>query len=269
MGFYSPRLMFKKYQPFTDYLTHHSGARWELVIKPTYEAIVAALCDGDVDVAYLGPFSYIRAHEQCGAVAVVQLFTDGISSFRSLLMVREDSAIHSLDDLHGRRIGFGSTLSTSSHLVPLSILERAGLLNGDIECIYFGNHERAIQALVLGEVDACGVRDLVGQRYLERGLRVLATSSPLPNFPLAVGPHTLPAVRQRVVHTLVELPRTSAAAADELATLDVEFQSGFATVTDAEYDGIRELARQVFGDQGWLGWAEDLRCARARTAPVE
>jgi phosphonate transport system substrate-binding protein len=257
VSFYNPRIMYLKYQPLVDYLSARTGRPWELVISPSYEETVEALCDGRLALAYLGPLTYVRAHARCGALPVVRLNTDGSSTYRSLIMVRRDSPISSLAGLAGKRFGFGSPLSTSSHLVPRAMLMDAGVVPGrDVRCVYYEHHERAARAVLLGEVEACGIRDTVGRKFEQRGLRVLAESVPIPNFPLVLAHDADGWLRQEVVRALVVLPRADPAAREIIAGWDEELASGFALTSDGEFDAVRELGRRVFGPY-YLELSED------------
>jgi phosphonate transport system substrate-binding protein len=115
-----------------------------------------------------------------------------------------------------------------------------------------------------GEADACGVRDIVGDRFLKRGLRLLAQSDPIPNFPVVVAPGAGDDVRDALKHVLVDLPRQVPALARVMATWDRELAGGFAPATDAEYEGIRELTRDVLGEDALTLPEEDLKCAGIR-----
>jgi len=261
VGFYNPRLMYLKYQELVDYLTETTGRRWELVIGSSYEETVEGLCSGTLDLAYLGPFTYVQAHARCGALPVVRLRTLGRETYRSLMLVRTDSPIREVSDLGGRRFGFGSPLSTSSHLVPRAILMEAGLAAGkDVECRYFRHHERAARAVLLGEVEACGVRDIVGEKYVGRGLRVLARSDPIPNFPLVVGPGDDGTIRRMIVRALLEVPQKEPAVRARMGCWDRELAGGFLPAADADYDGVRVLARRVFGPRALLLGPGALQC---------
>jgi phosphonate transport system substrate-binding protein len=174
---YNPRLMFVKYQPLVDYLSEWTERRWELAVSASYEDAVDDLCARRVALAYLGPLSYVRAHDHCGAEPLVQLRKGGGDVYYTDVLVRADSPFERLEDLAGHRFGFGDVLSASSHLVPRAMLQDAGLEPGrDVQCLYFGQHERAARAVLMGEAEACGVRDLVGEAFLHRGLRRLARS---------------------------------------------------------------------------------------------
>ncbi len=261
VSFYNPHLMYLKYQPLMDYLTRQTGAEWELAISPTYEEAVRELCAGGTAVAYLGPLTYVRAHEVCGAVPVVRLQTRGLASYRSLILVRQDNPIRSLKELAGSRFGFGAPLSASSHLVPGLMLLEAGLVPGrDVVCRYYWHHERAAKAVVSGEVQACGVRDLVGEKFLGRGLRVLATSEPIPNFPIVLSPKSPAGTREEIVRALVTLPAQDRAVQTLVASWDEELAGGFVESSDAEFAGIRAMAARLFGPL-WVTTPEGaLRC---------
>jgi phosphonate transport system substrate-binding protein len=262
VSFYYPRLMFLKYGPLVEYLSEQTGRRWELRLGTTYEQTAGELCAGRLTAAYLGPLTYIRAHEACGAEPVARLNTGGEESYRSYILVREGSPIRDLADLKGRRFAFGSPLSTSSHLVPRDILIRAGLEPGkDVQCAFLEHHEEAARAVQMGEVDACGVRDIVGDRFLQKGLRLLVKSDPIPNFPVVIAPGTAPDVSRQLARVLVDLPRQDPEIAQAMASWDRELADGFARTTDAEYDTIRDLAREVLGAGGLTLPEEALRCA--------
>lgn len=261
VGFYNPRLMYLKYQPLADYLSRHTGEKWELEISTTYQGTVQALCEGRLALAYLGPFTYVRAHQACGVVPVVRLNTAGSDTYRSLIMVREDSPIRTVEQLMGKRVAFGAPLSVSSHLMPRAMIMAAGLDPGrDIDCLYFGHHDRAARAVLIGEADACGVRDIVGQRYAHRGLRIVATSDPIPNFPLVGAPGMAKSLREELIQVLVDLPWEDPKVAKEMSAWDVELSAGFARCCDGDFNPIRTLARKVFGEQALKTSGEDLCC---------
>jgi phosphonate transport system substrate-binding protein len=216
-------------------------------------------------VAYLGPFTYLRAADACGARVAVRLDTRKQATFRAYIMVRDDSPVRTLADLSGKLFGFGSELSTSSHLMPRLMLERAGLRPGlDVACTYFGHHERAARAVLMGEVAACGVRDLVGDLFKQRGLRVLAQSDPLPNFPLAVARGAPPGLGDALARVLVDVPRGDPAVARLFASWDEELSSGFARPAADEYASVLKLATTLFGPQALTMPLSALTCGPGR-----
>jgi phosphonate transport system substrate-binding protein len=262
---YNPRLMYLKFQPLVDYLTGATGSPWNLVVVPSYERLVQDLCSGKLTVAYLGPFAYARAHAACKALPVVKLATGGKPTYRGLIMVRADSPLKNLPDLAGKRIGFGPPMASASYLEGRAILEEAGLHPGlDVACRHYAHHEEAARAVLLGEVDACGVREIVGEKYTRRGLRVLARSEEIPNFVLALAPGSEPALPDELVRALVLLPRQDSRTAEMIRSWDEELAGGFLPASDADYEAVRRLAVRLFGPSALTLPEASLECRPGR-----
>ena len=260
VSFYNPRLMYVKYQPLVDYLSDHTEEHWELSVSDSYQEAVDRVCAGHVALAYLGPFAYLRAHARCGVEPLLRLRMRGQDVFYSDVLVRSDDPFERLEDLAGYRIGFGDVLSASSHLVPRAMLEAAGLEPGrDVACRYYGQHEEAARAVLLGEVEACGVRDVIGEVFLRRGLRRLARSSPIPTHPWVLPPHTAPARRERLGDVLLAFPGDAAPQRGE-EQWDLELAGGFTSARDADYDVVRRLADRVFGPGSLRRPPGELQC---------
>jgi phosphonate transport system substrate-binding protein len=248
VSFYNPRLMYLKYQPLVDYLSATTGDTWELLITPSYEKTIEVLCTRKVDLAYLGPYTYLRAHDACDVHPLVRLNTDGKATYRSLVLVKSNSPVRTLADLAGKRFAFGSPMSTSSHLVPRALLEEAGLRAGvDYSCLYLMHHDGAVRAVLLGEADACGVRDIVGDKYTPQPLRVLARSGEIPNFPLVLAPGSPAELHDALLRVLVDQPQRQPELAERIARFDEELAGGFLPCSEADYLPIRTLAIRIFG----------------------
>jgi phosphonate transport system substrate-binding protein len=258
---YNPRLLFLKYQPLVDYLSASTGSPWDLVIVPTYDRIVTDLCSGKVTAALLGPFAYVRAHAACEALPVAKLATGGKKDYRGLILVRDDSSLRHLRDLAGKSFGFGPPVATASYMEMLALLESAGLEPGkNVSCRHFAHHEEAARAVLLGEVDACGVRDIVGEKYARRGLRILARTEPIPNFVLALRPATGAAIREALLEALVRRPRENPSIRETMRGWDEELAGGFLPAADAEYDAVRRLAERLFGPSALTAPEASLEC---------
>jgi phosphonate transport system substrate-binding protein len=246
---YTPRVMYLKYQPLTNYLESATGNPWDLVLVASYEKEVEDLCAGKLTMAYLGPYTYARARAACPVIPVAKLYTRGKPTYRGLIMVRVDSKLQRVEDLAGKAFGFGEPMSTASCLVARAMLEDAGLRVGvNLACRHYSHHEQAARAVLLGEVDACAVRDIVGEKFVARqALRILARSDEIPNFVLVLGPGAPPALREQLTRVLTVLPGQDRAIAAAMKGWDEELSGGFVPASDEEYEPIRTLARRVFG----------------------
>jgi phosphonate transport system substrate-binding protein len=254
----SPRVIYGRFQPLVDHLSDRTGRPFELRLRPSYDAMIDDLCGSRVEFAYLGPFGYLRAHARCGAAPLMRQERAGRPTYRSYILVRSDSRFGSLPELRGCRFGFGDPLSTSAHLVPRAVLAAAGIdPDCDLHCRYYDHHDLAARAVLLGEVDACAVRDAVAERFLERGLRALFRSEPIPAFPVVAAPAASARLRAEVSAALAVYPGMPAS--EDLAD-EAERLGTFVPAEDGDYDAVRELAARVFGPDALDRPAALLRC---------
>ena len=101
--------------------------------------------------------------------------------------------------------------------------------------------------MLLEEVAAGGIRYIVGRKFLNRGLKLIERSGPIPNFPLVVPKDASEALRGQLLEALVERAREDPELAKRIRGWDQELAGGFARVKDEDFDPIRRLAERIFG----------------------
>ncbi len=99
-----------------------------------YDAQVEALMDGELDVAWNTNLAHVQVLERTGGSATALAMRDTDRDWRSLLVALESAGLRGLDDLRGRRIGFGDRDSPQAHIVPVHALRAAGFDPGR-DCI--------------------------------------------------------------------------------------------------------------------------------------
>jgi sulfonate transport system substrate-binding protein len=138
---------------------------------PSGPPLLEALNAGSVDFGQTGDAPPIFAQAAAGSNLV---YVAGQSSTNGQgIVVKAESAIKSLADLKGKRIGF--TKGSSAHNVILLALEKAGLSYGDITPVYLSPPDGA-SAFRSGSIDAWAVWDpyfAIGEK--KNGGRVLAS----------------------------------------------------------------------------------------------
>jgi ABC-type phosphate/phosphonate transport system substrate-binding protein len=133
----------------------------------TYDEQLAALLAGALDTAWNTNLAHVYALERAPARAVAMRDTD--RGWRSLIVARAGSGARTLEDLRGRRIGFGDADSPQAHILPVHLLRAQGFDPAE-DCVAtrldrdLGKHgdtggaELAQLARVrAGELDACVV----------------------------------------------------------------------------------------------------------------
>jgi phosphonate transport system substrate-binding protein len=145
------------------------GLSLEPVYFEGYDDQVDALLDGALDSAWNTNLAHVRALRDTGGSARALAMRDTDRGWRSHLVTLAASGHASLDDLRGRRVGFGDADSPQAHLLPVHALRAQGV-NPDREFVAsrldrdLGKHgdtggaELAQLARVrAGELDACVV----------------------------------------------------------------------------------------------------------------
>ena len=203
----NPRIMYEKYQPLLDYLAERTPYAYELVLKKNYEETVTALGSGEMDVALLGPLTYLEAHARYGALSILKSRgPDGAPDYKCVIITKKDSPIRSLMDLKGKSVAFASSKSTSGNLMPRYLLANSGIHLSDLsDYTNFDYHDSVVKAVLKGQYDAGAVRDAVARKYMKLGIDILAESVPIPTGPLVAGPGTPYAVIENIKRALLEL----------------------------------------------------------------
>ncbi len=168
---------------------------------PNYNAVVEALNYGHIDMAYLGPLTYVVANEESGAEAIITQEIDGEPYYYSYILTHKDQPWDSLDDLLGDSeevdFAFGSISSTSGSLIPGLELRDRGVFESEDEhdfasVRYTGSHDVTASAIESQEVDAGAIDSAIYNELVADGvvddsqLKIIWESEQLYQYPWAV-----------------------------------------------------------------------------------
>ena len=122
---YGPRL-----QAMANYLSIELARQGisgvDIRLADTVEEMAELFRTGEVDLVSETAFGAIALERGDLSEMMLREWKSGVASYTSVIFVRRDSGIDSLDDLVGRSIAFEDRGSTSAYLVPRSLLARAG-----------------------------------------------------------------------------------------------------------------------------------------------
>jgi phosphonate transport system substrate-binding protein len=204
---------------------------------PTYDAAYTAFRDGKADLLFCGAVKYVEAHHETKAMAVV---AEAPRLQEAIIVVAKDSPLKDVHDLKGKKFAFGYDNSTSTHLMPLLLLSKAGLTANDLgKHDFLGTEqEKIVSGVTSGAYDAGAVTSIVYEAHKDR-LRVLERSEPFPGATVAahsdIDPKLLAALRSRF---LSYKPAG--------AELKQRFGHGAAPIVDADFNKIRFLCKVLF-----------------------
>lgn len=244
---YNPVVMYKRYQPIMDYLTQNTPYRFELKVSRDYPEAVRFLRDGVTQISSLGDVTFTEASALYGAIPILKpLNQDGSPTYRSAIIVQSNSPLKSLRELKDKTVAFGSPHSTSGNLIPRYMLWNSGIRLQELASIKnLKHHDAVAKAILKGQYDAGGVKDVIARKYTKYGLRVLAYSDPLPSVPLVVRKEAPPEFIKAVKQALLKLDRNNPAHRKIMATWDDEFKYGFAEANGKDYGKIFKMIRDI------------------------
>ncbi|WP_284214481.1 phosphonate ABC transporter substrate-binding protein [Comamonas jiangduensis] len=244
--------MIEASQQVMDQLAAKTGMKVKPFVANDYNGVIEALRSGKLDIAYLGPFSYVLAHELANAEAFAVAVTKktGRSAYQSKVIARKDKGLQSLDHLKGRTFAFVDPSSASGHLFPKAGLMASGfdVDKGFSRVIFSGSHDASIMAVANNKVDAAAVADRIFDSAVKKGLiksedfTVIWHSKPIPESPMVWRKSLDEATKQKVAAAMADIKN--------LPWGDQGMLDGFAPTNDQAYDVVRQTAKALNLDLG-------------------
>lgn len=240
------------------------GIPVELYPAADYAGVMQGLIAGQLEAANMGASAYAGvAIQDPNAIEpiLVQQQTDGSLGYHSVLYVRADSGITSLEQLKGKSLAFADPNSASGYLYPAFELKEQGYdpkaFFGKAD--FAGGHEQGVVAVLNKQFDA-GVTWTSGIGDYKKGytsgnlnkmvtkgalnmddIRIVWKSSVIPNGPETVR-KALPAdVKAKFKAFMKDLPKTNY---DCFRATQGGDYSGFAEVPAGFYDGAIKLRQE-------------------------
>ncbi len=164
--------LLKKFSPLITYLKNRLESEIVCNISGNYQEHIEMIGNDKVDIAYLGPVSYIKVVKNFGTKPLLaRLEIKGSPLFQGVIFTLKSSSIRSVKDLKGKRFAFGDPDSTMSHIVPLAVLYDKGIKLHDLDKHSFlPGHRNVALGVLMGDFDAGAVKEEVFNEYKARGL---------------------------------------------------------------------------------------------------
>lgn len=207
----SPETNASYYRPITEYFARALGRPVRLLQRRNYQEINDLLATGGVDVAFVCTGAYQKDKEAMDLLVVPQI--NGKTTYRALVIVPASSPVRSFEELRGRTFAFSDPLSQTGYLYPVSLLEKKGEQPGNFfaKTIFTYSHERSINAVMQGLVEAASVDHLVYDQMLARDktvgtrTRVILESEDFGIPPVVVPASTPPAQREKIKQVFLHM----------------------------------------------------------------
>jgi phosphonate transport system substrate-binding protein len=233
-------------QPLVKYLQKETGTRVELVVPTNYAAVVEAIANDGVDIAYLGGFTFVQASRRSGVQPLVQRERD--QNFHSVFITQPGSGINSLADLKGHTFAFGDVNSTSGHLMPAYYMRAANVDPSSLpKTLYTGGHDATALAVANGKVDAGAMDELVLANMMKADkikadqVRVFYTTPAFFDYVWAARKGLDPKMSDAFAGAFLRLDASNP---DDKVLLDFLNASKYVRAEDSSYEKLRQAARE-------------------------
>jgi phosphonate transport system substrate-binding protein len=241
-----PAKAIRQNQPLLAYWQQKTGRVPELTIPTNYAAVVEALVNNKVDIAYLGGFTYVQASARAQVTPLVQRTVD--QQFHSVFITQPHSKIQNLSDLHGHFV-FGDVNSTSGHLMPLYYMEQAKVDPAVIQnASYSGSHDATALAVANNRADAGAMDEQIYKKMMAIGqlkpdsVRVFYTTPSFFDYVWVANPHLDPAVAASFAQSMESL---RADVPEQKALLEILNATSYVPAHDADYAKLRDAAKNA------------------------
>ncbi|ODY89615.1 phosphate/phosphite/phosphonate ABC transporter substrate-binding protein [Vibrio parahaemolyticus] len=240
------RAMIKQSEVLINGLSEQLGVKVEGFVATDYNGVIEALRAGHVDIAYLGPFSYVKAAEVADveAFVVAETAKAGDVAYHSQIIAPANADdIKQLSDLKGKNFAFVSPTSTSGYVFPYVGLRSEGIEPRQFfaNVVYTGAHDANILAVKHGRVDAATVADRILSSAVEKGIigkdeyKVIWRSESIPESPMVWRNDIPEADKARIKQAFLSMKSVQFG--------DQGIVNHYVETNDAAYDPVREAAK--------------------------
>jgi len=243
------------YKPVTDRMEKLTGKKIQFFMPTSYASVVEGLLSKFVDVAVLGPYSYVIANSKDKSIEVFATYAkrpghmqEEGPGYRGVLISKRGSKFTTIDSLKGSTLGLTDPGSTSGNLMPRVAFTK--VIGKDLEkffgkVVYTGSHELSSVAVVKGKVDAAFVAthrfDNVvnkGEASLD-GVNILWKSDPIPQDPFVYRNTLCENIKAKIRETFLDLKGQPGAK----KFLDNVKSNTFVRMSSDDYNIIRDLKK--------------------------
>lgn len=233
-----------QFTPLVDYLERSIRIPCELVLHDSYTDLQVAFEQGEVELAWLGGYTFVNVNQSRNAQPIVSRDRD--LRFTSYFLVGGDESATDLQSFRGKRIAFGSQLSTSGHLMPRYFMQENGIVPEEFfgEILYTGAHDKTAMAVRDGIVDIGVASGPAIDAMFSTGklstdsIRILKETPPFLDYVWACQQTVPPEIRTSICNAFLNLSMTDPEHEEILANLRAEH---FLPVHSDDFDALRSV----------------------------
>ena len=242
----------KKFRPLLNRIAKATGKPVETIPPSSYGMVIEGLLGGAIDIAMLGPASYVVARKaDAGILPLAAMdhragtFHEAGAFYHSLLITARQGNIQTIEALRGTRLAMVDPNSTSGSVIPRHYFaSQAGLpMEKYFQRIaYTGNHPKSALAVLNGTADAAFVSSYQLSMLVRSGkakasdFTILWRSPPIPRDPIVLRSKLCKKLAATIRAVILDAP-----ASTNRDVLEAYKATRFIPINDSDYQIIRSL----------------------------
>jgi phosphate/phosphite/phosphonate ABC transporter binding protein len=206
-----------------EQLARGAGLTLQPVVVRSYDKLVAAVREGQVQIAWAPPLVALELERDTRAHVLLCSRRAGRVDYSSVLFARRDGGPVSLAELRGKRVAWVARESSAGYVVPRMKLVAEGLDPATLFASesFRRTHEAVPRAVLSGDADVGATYASFGSDpavpvsagWFDAGakndeVRILASAGPIPTDVIAVSDGASEAVRERLAAAFASLGPT-------------------------------------------------------------
>lgn len=250
-----------KAKPLEKLLSDKLGIPVQVSISTDYNTIIEAMASKKVDVGFLPPTAYVLAKEKGAANVILQAQRFGVQDetgapteelvdfYKSMIIVKKDSNIKTIEDLKGKKIAFQNVTSSAGFVWPAGLLLEHGLDPlKDVKGLTVKGHDQGVIAVLNGDVDAAAIfqdaRVTVAKDYptVFEDTRVLEFTAKIPNDTIAVRSDMNAEWSEKIQDAFIALGKDESSRS---IIFEIYSHQGYVKSEDSIFDIVREYGKKV------------------------
>ena len=245
-----------KYKPVMDLLQKNTGKKIEFYMPTSYSSVVEALLGKWVDIAVLGPESYVIAKNKDKTIEVFGTYHrlgNGIQpegpGYKSVLITKKGSKFTNVESLKGGVLALVDPASTSGSLVPENLFPKSvkipPLKQYFSRIVFSGGHDLSAISVVEGKVDGAFVATHRFMEVVKSGkiqqdnFNFIWYSNLIPQDPFIYRNTLCEDLKNKIANTFYTLDQVP----EGKVYLDNVKSIKFVKMKDSDYDVVREATK--------------------------
>ncbi len=238
LPFVSAQQLVQRFSPLAEYLSRHLQVPVRIETAPDFiEFARRTHEDMRYDILFTAPHFYPMAHDKAGYRLVAGVDSPGMWA---VIVVPEDSDIHKLNDLVGKRMATVHPAGLATLLVRKHLLDAGIDPDADLKMISTPSHDASLLSSYHGVTDASALMrppfEAANARVREK-MRVIARTESTPHIPISVSPRIADACADKIGELLLQMNSTE----EGKKVLSHNRFSGFKKTGPEDYEKIRDL----------------------------